>query len=141
MKSAMIPEDLVLIIQDVAEPQIMSRMSSRMAAHPFQKNSKAVTNLDLGVSIQGISSMKTTFFFADDWRISSFNISKASSQCLGVKAQHILRSLKKNANQVHFLLQRPISKTGMRKSKLILKRLFDEISLSHTSSSIQRNES
>ena len=49
-------------IHDVAEPQAISTMSSRMFAHPFQKSSRAGTKSDLGESIHGISSIKTTRF-------------------------------------------------------------------------------
>ena len=48
-------------IHDVAEPQATNMISSRCAAQPFQKYSKAATKLLRGVSIQGISSKNINF--------------------------------------------------------------------------------
>ena len=50
----------LLTIQEVAEPQAINMMSSRCAAHAFQKYSSASTKELFGVSIQGISSKKIT---------------------------------------------------------------------------------
>ena len=48
-------------IQVVALPQMTRRMSLRSDAHPFQNDSNAQRNPDLGVSYHGSSSRKTTF--------------------------------------------------------------------------------
>ena len=72
-------------IHDVAEPLAMNTMSLRRAAQPFQKFSKADTKSDFCVSIQGISSMNTTFFLFSscDSRYSS-SASKASNQSVNL---------------------------------------------------------
>ena len=60
--------------------------SLRAEAKLFQKYSNAVMKFERGVSIQGISSMKTTFFSASDCSINCSNIEKASIQSLGKRA-------------------------------------------------------
>ena len=62
---------------------MMSRMSFLAEAQPFQKCSNAVRKLDRGASIQGISSMKTTFRLSTDLESKFANKSKASSQFSG----------------------------------------------------------
>ena len=74
----------LFIIQLVALPQIIRSTSFRPLAHPFQKYSRAGINSERFVSIQGISSIKMTFFVSVELRIRSFNISNASIQFLGV---------------------------------------------------------
>lgn len=69
----------LLIIQDVAEPQTIKMTSLRAEAKLFQKYSNAVMKFERGVSIQGISSMKTTFFSASDCSINCSNIEKPLS--------------------------------------------------------------
>ena len=69
------------IIHDVAEPLATNTMSCLLAAHAFQKFSKAWVKFDLMVSIHGISSINTTFLRSEgsDDRCSS-RASKASNQ-------------------------------------------------------------
>ena len=76
-----------LVIHEVADPQTMSSTSFRAEAKPFQNCSSAGRKLDLGASIQGISSMNTTFFFALDRLTSPASMSKASSQLAGSGAR------------------------------------------------------
>ena len=68
-------------IHEVAEPLAINTISLRRAAQPFQKFSNAATKLDFCVSIQGISSINTTFFLlvSSDSRYSS-RASNASNQ-------------------------------------------------------------
>ena len=67
--------------QEIAKKLHTSRTSISRAAQPFQKFSKAETKSDFCVSIQGISSINTTFFLSasSNSRYSS-RASKASNQ-------------------------------------------------------------
>ena len=69
-----------LTIQLAAEPQTISKTSRRAEAQPFQKDSKAVMKSERGVSNQGISSMKTTFFSRALDLTTSLSSSNASIQ-------------------------------------------------------------
>ena len=52
----------LLMIHEVADPQMIKRISLRADAQPFQKCSKAERKPERAVSIQGSSSKKTIFF-------------------------------------------------------------------------------
>ena len=54
------------VIQDVALPHAISMISPSADAHPFQNCSSAETKSEPSVSIQGISSMNTTFFSPEE---------------------------------------------------------------------------
>lgn len=84
---------ILLMIHDVADPQTTSSTSSRPDAHPFQKNSSALTKRDRGVSSHGNSSMKMTFLVALDCRIRSLSNSNASSQLFGILSIFMPESL------------------------------------------------
>ena len=75
----------LFIIHDVAEPQIIRRMSLRAEAYPFQKCSMADTKLERGASIHGSSSMNTTFLPSPCWSSSCDSRKNASDQSTGTR--------------------------------------------------------
>ncbi|CUQ45853.1 Uncharacterised protein [Segatella copri] len=66
---------MLLMIQEVALPQMIRIMSFLAVAQLFQKWSSERTKFDLCVSIQGISSMKIIFFF---WVSFDFSMNRSN---------------------------------------------------------------